>query len=36
MIETPKNPITIVADWFKKHPLSHQVGADLIYGGLVF
>jgi len=35
MSETPKNLITIVADWFKKHPLTHQAGADLIYGGLV-
>ena len=35
MSETPKNLITIVADWFKKHPLTHQVGTDLIYGGLV-
>jgi len=35
MSETPKHLITIIADWFKKHPLTHQAGADLIYGGLV-
>ncbi|HQF63133.1 MAG TPA: SUMF1/EgtB/PvdO family nonheme iron enzyme [Anaerolineaceae bacterium] len=35
MSETPKNLIAIVADWFKKHPLVTQAGADLIYGGLV-
>ena len=35
MSETPKNLISIVADWFKKHPLVTQAGSDLIYGGLV-
>jgi len=35
MSETPQNLITTIVDWFKKHPLAHQDGADLIYGSLV-